>query len=65
MGQLEDECLQFETDPVTNVTTCVQFRQVPASMSANGATASARFFNKLEAHRAARCRPITRLYVTK
>jgi hypothetical protein len=48
MGQLEDECLQFVTDPVTNVTTCVQFRQVPASMSAAGATASGRFFGKME-----------------
>jgi hypothetical protein len=48
MGQLEDECLQFVTDPVTNVTTCVQFRQVPASMSANGAAASSRFFSKME-----------------
>ncbi len=48
MGQLEDECLQFVTDPVTNVTTCVQFRQVPASMSAAGATASSRFFGKME-----------------
>jgi hypothetical protein len=48
MGQLEDECLQFVTDPVTNVTTCVQFRQVPASMSANGAAASGRFFGKME-----------------
>jgi Hydrazine synthase alpha subunit middle domain len=48
MGQLEDECLQFVTDPATNVTTCVQFRQVPASMSANGAAASGRFFGKME-----------------
>lgn len=48
MGQLEDECLQFETDPVTNVMTCVAFRNVPASMSANGAAASARFFNKMQ-----------------
>lgn len=48
MGQLEDECLQFETDPVTLVTTCVAFRDMPASMSANGATASARFFNKMQ-----------------
>jgi hypothetical protein len=48
MGQLEDECLQFQTDPVTNVTTCVQFRQVPASMSAAGAAASGRFFGKME-----------------
>jgi hypothetical protein len=48
MGQLEDDCLQFVTDPVTNVTTCVQFRQVPASMSANGANSSNRFFGKME-----------------
>ncbi len=48
MGQLEDECLQFVTDPVTNVTTCAQFRQVPASMSANGANSSTRFFAKME-----------------
>jgi hypothetical protein len=48
MGQLEDECLQFEVDPVTNVQTCVQFRQVPASMSAAGANASNRFFGKME-----------------
>jgi hypothetical protein len=46
-GQLVDECLEFETDPVTNVTTCVAFNNVPASMSANGAAASARFFNKM------------------
>ena len=49
MGQLEDECIQFETDPVTNVTTCVAFREVPASMSANGANASNRFFTKFDA----------------
>jgi hypothetical protein len=48
MGQLEDECLQTQTDPNTGVVTCVQFRNVPASMSANGARASARFFDKLE-----------------
>jgi hypothetical protein len=48
MGQLEDQCLLLETDPATNVTTCVQFRQVPASMSAAGAAASGRFFNKME-----------------
>jgi Hydrazine synthase alpha subunit middle domain/WD40-like Beta Propeller Repeat len=48
MGQLEDECLTFETDPITNVVTCVAFRQVPASMSANGANSSARFFNKFD-----------------
>ncbi|MBL8266150.1 hypothetical protein [Steroidobacter sp.] len=46
-GQLEDECLAFQTDPVTNVTTCVTFRQVTASMSANGANAS-RFFTKMQ-----------------
>ncbi|WP_129776795.1 HzsA-related protein [Peristeroidobacter soli] len=46
--QLEDECLEFQTDPVTNVTTCVAFRNVPASMSSNGAAASARFFNTME-----------------
>jgi hypothetical protein len=48
MGQLEDECLQFQTDQ-NGVVTCVQFRTVPASMSAAGAQASARFFNKMEA----------------
>jgi hypothetical protein len=48
MGQLEDECLQTQTDPVTGVVTCVQFRQVPASMSAAGARASTRFFTELE-----------------
>lgn len=48
MGQLEDQCLQFQTDPVTNVTTCAQFRMVPASMSAAGAAASTRFFDKME-----------------
>lgn len=48
MGQLEDECLEFQTDPVTNVMTCVAFRNVPAAMSSNGATASARFFNKMQ-----------------
>jgi hypothetical protein len=36
------------TDPATNVTTCVQFREVPAPMSANGAAASSRFFGKME-----------------
>ena len=45
---LEDECLEFQTDPVTMVTTCIAFRNVPASMSANGAGASARFFNKMQ-----------------
>jgi hypothetical protein len=49
-GQLVDECLQFQTDPVTNVTTCVQYRQVQASMNANGANASTRFFAKFDAN---------------
>lgn len=49
MGQLEDECIQTQTDPVTNVVTCVAFRQVAASMSANGANASQRFFTKFDA----------------
>jgi hypothetical protein len=49
MGQLEDECIQFQTDPVTNVVTCVAFREVPASMSANGANVSNRFFTKFDA----------------
>ena len=48
MGQLEDECLEFQTDPITNVMTCVAFRNVPASMSSNGAAASSRFFNKMQ-----------------
>ncbi|HEU4487385.1 MAG TPA: hypothetical protein VFR96_18005 [Povalibacter sp.] len=56
VGQIKDEtgavvpdCLQFETDPETMVMTCVQFRQVPASMSGNGANASNRFFSKFDA----------------
>ena len=49
MGQLEDECLVTQIDPVTNTLVCVQFRQVPASMSAAGARASSRFFNKFDA----------------
>jgi hypothetical protein len=48
MGQLEDICDEFQTDPVTNVTTCVTFRGVPSAMSANGANASTRFFNKMQ-----------------
>ena len=48
MGQLEDECIQTQIDPVTMVVTCVAFRQVPAPMSALGARASARFFNEME-----------------
>jgi Hydrazine synthase alpha subunit middle domain len=47
-GQLEDECIQTQIDPVTNVEVCVAFRSVAAPMSANGARASARFFDKLE-----------------
>jgi hypothetical protein len=48
MGQLEDVCDEFQTDPVTMVTTCVTFREAPASMSANGANASERFFTKMQ-----------------
>jgi hypothetical protein len=48
MGQLEDECIETEIDPVTLVAVCVAFRNVPAPMSAAGARASARFFNKME-----------------
>ncbi|GFE81498.1 hypothetical protein GCM10011487_34980 [Steroidobacter agaridevorans] len=44
---LQDICEEQQTDPVTNVTTCVAFRNVPASMSANGAAASTRFFNTM------------------
>ncbi len=51
MGQLEDECIETQTNPDTNVVTCVRFRSVPASMSANGARASARFFDTLEGRR--------------
>ncbi len=47
MDQLEPECAQFEIDPVTLVETCVAFRQVPASVSANGANTNTRFFRKL------------------
>lgn len=47
MGQLEDECLQFQTDPVTNVMTCVAFRQVSASMNVNGGSNQSRFFQKM------------------
>ncbi len=47
MGQLEDECIQTEVDPVTMVETCVAYRIVPASMSVQGARASARFFNTM------------------
>jgi hypothetical protein len=42
--QVVDECL--ERDPVTMV--CTTFRTVPAPMSANGANASARFFDKMQ-----------------
>lgn len=47
-GQLEDECLQTQIDPVTNVEVCVQFRNVPASMTAGSARQSTRFFDTLE-----------------
>ena len=48
MTALEDVCLQTQVDPVTNVATCVAFQNVAASMSANGANASTRFFNKMQ-----------------
>jgi hypothetical protein len=48
-GEVAPECLEFVTDPETMVTTCVRFRQVPASMSANGANSSNRFFSKFDA----------------
>jgi Hydrazine synthase alpha subunit middle domain/WD40-like Beta Propeller Repeat len=47
-GQLEDECIQTQVDPVTNVPVCVAFRTVQAPMSAAGARASTRFFDKME-----------------
>jgi hypothetical protein len=47
-GQLVDQCLEFQTDPVTNVTTCVAFRQVSASMNVNGGSGVSRFFQKME-----------------
>jgi hypothetical protein len=43
-GAIVDECIA--RDPTTNV--CIQFRQVPASMTAAGARASTRFFTELE-----------------
>jgi hypothetical protein len=46
-GALEDECIQTQTDPVTNVVTCIAFRNVPASMSASGARVST-FFQKFD-----------------
>lgn len=49
IGALEDECVQTQTDPVTGVVTCIAFRNVPASMSAAGAAASTRFFQKFDA----------------
>ncbi|MBM0107406.1 PD40 domain-containing protein [Steroidobacter sp. S1-65] len=45
---LEDICDQFQVDPVTMVETCVAFRQVPPTMSAGGARASSRFFDKMQ-----------------
>ena len=47
-GQLQDECLQTQMDPVTNLEICVQYREVPASMTAGSARQSARFFDTLE-----------------
>ena len=65
MGQLEDECLQFVTDPVTNVTTCVQFRQVPASMSAAGADSFGPLLRQDGRRTGRRADGSPRLYVTK
>jgi hypothetical protein len=48
MGQLEDECLDTQIDPVTNTPVCVTFRQVSASMNAGNAGTS-RFFSKFDA----------------
>jgi hypothetical protein len=48
-GAIVPECIEFVTDPDTLVTTCVAFRQVPASMSANGANSSHRFFDRFNA----------------
>lgn len=48
MTELEEICDRSVVDPDTMVETCVEFRQVPASMSAAGANASARFFNTME-----------------
>jgi hypothetical protein len=47
MTALQDVCLQFDTDPVTNVMTCVQFQTVAPSLSALNAAGS-RFFQKME-----------------
>jgi hypothetical protein len=52
MGQLEPICAETQTDPDTLVVTCVRFEQAPASMSGQGARASARFFDTLEGRRA-------------
>lgn len=48
MGAPEDECLQTQVDPDTGVVTCIAYRNVPASMSAAGAAASTRFFQKFD-----------------
>jgi hypothetical protein len=45
---LQPHCLQFQTDPTTNVTTCVQFATRPGSMSAGSARNSTRFFQTME-----------------
>jgi hypothetical protein len=45
---LQPKCLQFQTDPVTNTTTCVQFATWPASMNAGSARNSTRFFQTME-----------------
>ncbi len=42
---LQDRCIQFVTDPVTNVTTCAQFATVSPSLIARNARGS-RFFSR-------------------
>ena len=50
MGQLEDECMSARDRPGhERGQSASPFRQVPASMSATGARASTRFFNKFDA----------------
>jgi len=47
MTALQDHCLQFQTDPVTNVTTCAQFDTVSPALAALNARGS-RFFTVME-----------------
>lgn len=48
MGVPEDECLQTQVG-ANGVVTCIAYREVPSSMSADGAAASSRFFQKFDA----------------